>query len=166
MRSRLCFLYPGILGACECTWKYRWPIDRFHSARNQGHVKWMSLIACGSIYEGLEWFSDDSRGRGDFCVWLLYYSMWAIQFAESRMKVPRYRSSPTSWDQFFSSAYSAAVKFQPKLLLFGVNCRLQLAGLGKKKRGNCEANLFYVESDFGTTDTTDKSFTVLHSFRC
>ena len=30
-------------------------------------------------------------------------------------------------------------------------------GLGKKKRGNCEANLLYVESDFGTTD---KSFTV------
>ena len=30
----------------------------------------------------------------------------------------------------------------------------------EKKRGNCEANLLYVESDFGTTDTTDKSFTV------
>ena len=23
----------------------------------------MSLIACGSIHEGYEWFSDDSRGR-------------------------------------------------------------------------------------------------------
>ena len=22
MRSQLCFLYPGIPGACECTWKY------------------------------------------------------------------------------------------------------------------------------------------------
>ena len=31
----------------------------------------------------------------------------------------------------------------------------------KKKRGNCEANLLYVESDFGITDTTDKSFTAL-----
>ena len=30
----------------------------------------------------------------------------------------------------------------------------------EKKRGNCETNLLYVESDFGTTDTTDKSFTV------
>ena len=30
----------------------------------------------------------------------------------------------------------------------------------KKKGGNCEANLVYVKSDFGTTDTTDKSFTV------
>ena len=28
------------------------------------------------------------------------------------------------------------------------------------KRGNCEANLLYIESDFGTTELTDKSFTV------
>ena len=51
-------------------------IDRFqaivqlHAARNQGHDKrgevWMSLIACRSIHEGHEWFSDDSRGRRDF----------------------------------------------------------------------------------------------------
>ena len=35
--------------------------------RNQGHDKrgeiWMSLITCGSIHQGNEWFSDDSRGR-------------------------------------------------------------------------------------------------------
>ena len=30
----------------------------------------------------------------------------------------------------------------------------------EEKRGNCEGNLLYVESDFGTTDTTDKLFTV------
>ena len=30
----------------------------------------------------------------------------------------------------------------------------------EEKRGNCEASLLYVESEFGTTDTTDKSFTV------
>ena len=30
----------------------------------------------------------------------------------------------------------------------------------KKKGGNCEANLVYVKSDFSTTDTTEKSFTV------
>ena len=37
------------------------------SARNQGHDKrgeiWIFLIACGSIQEGHEWFSDYSRGR-------------------------------------------------------------------------------------------------------
>ena len=41
-------------------------IDRFR-ARNQGHDKrgeiWMSVITCGSIHEGHEWFSDDSQGR-------------------------------------------------------------------------------------------------------
>ena len=31
----------------------------------------MSLITCGSIHEGHEWFSDDSRGRQEMCVWLL-----------------------------------------------------------------------------------------------
>ena len=40
-------------------------IDR--SARNQRHDKrgeiWMSLITCGSIHEGHEWFSNKSRGR-------------------------------------------------------------------------------------------------------
>ena len=34
------------------------------------------------------------------CVWLLYY---VSNFADSRMKVPRYRSSPTSRDHFFFS---------------------------------------------------------------
>ena len=32
------------------------------------------------------------------CVWLLYY---VSNFADSRMKVPRYRWSPISWDLFF-----------------------------------------------------------------
>ena len=42
----------------------------------------MSPIACGSIREGHEWFSDDSRGRQEiFCVWLLYY---VSNFADSK----------------------------------------------------------------------------------
>ena len=49
------------------------------------------------------------------------------------------------------------------VLQFGVNCRLQLAGLGKKREETVKPNCFsllYVESDFGTTDSTDNSFTV------
>ena len=49
------------------------------------------------------------------------------------------------------------------LLPFGVNCWLQLAVLGKKREKTVKptcCSLPYVESDFGTTDTTDKSFTV------
>ena len=40
----------------------------------QGHDKrgeiWMSLITGGSIYEGHEWFSDDSRGRQEILMCL------------------------------------------------------------------------------------------------
>ena len=61
---------------------------------------------------------------------------------------------------FTQTVYSAAVKCKPKLIPFAVNCSLQLAGVRKFKRGNCEANLLYVKTDFSTTDTTDKSFTV------
>ena len=35
---------------------------------------------------------------------------------------------------FFFSVYSAAAKCQANMLPFGVNCRLQLAGLGRKER--------------------------------
>ena len=67
---------------------------------------------------------------------------------------------------FFVSAYSAAVKCQAKLLPFGVNSWLQLAGLGKKREETVKPTCFsllHVESDFGATDTTDKWFTVLSS---
>ena len=60
-----------------------------------------------------------------------------------------------------TSVYSAALRCWAKLLPFGVNCRLQLAGLGKKReetvKPTCSVSLLYVESDFGTTDATDKS---------
>ena len=60
-----------------------------------------------------------------------------------------------------TSVYSAALRCWAKLLPFGVNCRLQLAGLGKKREETVKptfsVSLLYVESDFGTTDATDKS---------
>ena len=45
----------------------------------------MSLIACGSIHEGHEWFSDDhlEEDKRFSFVWLLYY---VSNFADSRMK--------------------------------------------------------------------------------
>ena len=90
------------------------------------------------------------------CVWLLYVS----NFADSRMKVPRYRSSPTSGDHsFFLSVFSIS---EVLAKITSIQSKLPTAACWsrEKKRGNCEANLLYVESDFGTTDTTDKSFTV------
>ena len=67
------------------------------------------------VMNGLEMILEE--GRRFLCVWLLYY---VSDFADSRMKVPRHRSSP-------------AVKCEAKLLLSGVNCRVRLAGLGKER---------------------------------
>ena len=60
--------------------------------------------------------------------------------------------SSTSWDDFFFLSQCP----------FGVNCRLQLAGLGKKREETVKPTCFSLlyetyESDFGTTH---KSFTV------
>ena len=66
------------------------------------------------------------------CVWLFYYES---NFAEII---------------FFVSVYSVAVNCYAKLLPFGVNCRLQLAGLGKKREETVKPTCFsllYVESD-------------------
>ena len=68
----------------------------------------MSLITCGSIHEGHEWFSAESRGRQEILgVWLLYH---VSNFADSLMKVLRYRSSPLHEIIFFSVYnYSSSV---------------------------------------------------------
>ena len=46
-----------------------------------------------------------SRKTIVLCVWLLYH---VSNFADSRMEVPRYRSSSTSWDHFFLSLFSSS----------------------------------------------------------
>ena len=107
------------------------------------------------------------EGKRFLCVWLFYC---VSNFADSRTEVPRYRSVMRSF--FFVSVYSAAVNCYSKLLPFGVNCRLQLAGLGKNREETVKStrfSLLYVESDFGTTDCTDTTvFTVITVFfaRC
>ena len=104
----------------------------------------MSLITCGigSIHEGHEWFSDYSRGRQEIfmCLAVLLCEQYFCRFANGSAKI----------SISLTSVYSAALRCWAKLLPFGVNCRLQLAGLVEKKRGNCEANLLYVKSDFVT----------------
>lgn len=66
----------------------------------------MSLIACGSIHQGHERFSDDSRGRQD--IFLCLAALLCEQFLPIRkQEVPRYRSSPTSWRLLFLSVFSS-----------------------------------------------------------
>ena len=90
----------------------------------------MSLITCGSIHEGHEWFSDDSRGRQE-----IFMCLAALILCEQFSGSYFMRS-------FFFSMYSAAVKCWAKLLPFGVNCRLQLAGLGKKREETMKPTCF------------------------
>ena len=83
-------------------------------------------------------------------VWLLYY---VSNFADSRMKVPRYQVLLHEIIFFFLSVFSSS-KVLAKIT--SIRSKLSTAACSReKKRGNCEANLLYVESDFGTTDTTD-----------
>ena len=65
------------------------------SARNQGRDKrgeiWTSLITCGSIHEGHEWFSDyilSRKSHKRFLYVCLFY--YVSNFADSRTEVPRY----------------------------------------------------------------------------
>ena len=78
-------------------------------------------------------------------------------FAHSQMEVPIYQSSPTSWDHFVLSVISSS-----EVLGKSASIRSKLLTAAcwswKEKRGRCEANLLYVESDFSTTD---KTFTVI-----
>ena len=57
----------------------------------------MSLITCGSIHEGHEWFSDYSRGRQEILfVWLMFYYMGAILPIRERRCQYIDQVSPTS----------------------------------------------------------------------
>ena len=77
-------------------------VDRSRSARNQGRDKrgeiWMSLITCGSVHQGHEWFIVMTLEEDEICTCLtallrLYY---VSNFVDSRMEGPRYLTSPTS----------------------------------------------------------------------
>ena len=82
------------------------------------------------------------------CVCARYYVSNFCRFANGGAKI-----SMKSYfiEILFFSVHSAAVFLLP----FVVNCLLQPAGLGEKRR--CEVYLLYVKSDFGITD---KSFPV------
>ena len=117
----------------------------------------MSLIACGSIHKGHEWFSDDSRGRQEIllCLAALLCEQFC-RFANEGAKI--------SVKSYFIRSFFLIVFNSSEVLAKISSIRSKLPTVAcwsqVKKRGNCEANLLYVESDFGTTDTTDKSFTV------
>ena len=99
----------------------------------------MSLIACASIHECHEWFSDDSRGRQEIFMCLAaqlceQFYRFANEGAKISIKSYFMRSF------FFLSVFSSTQV--PKLLQFGVNCCLQLGGLGKKREETVKPTCF------------------------
>ena len=78
------------------------------------------------LNEGL---SDDFRGRQQ--IFMCLAALLCEQFCRFANGGTKISIKSCFMRSFFLSVYSAAVKCQP-LLLFGVNCRLQLAGFGKR----------------------------------
>ena len=119
----------------------------------------MSLITCGSIHKGHEWFSNDSRGRQEIymCLAALLCDQEFCRFANGGAKI--------SIKSYFMRSFQFLSLFSISEVLGKItSIRSKLPTTAcwsrEEKKGNCEANLLCVETDFGTTDTTDKSFTV------
>ena len=118
----------------------------------------MSLIVCGSIHEGHEWFSDDTRGRQEIFMCL------AAQLCEQFCRFANEGAKISIKSYFMRSFFFLSVFGSSQVLAKITSIRSKLLSAAwwsrEEKRGNCEANLLYVGSDFGTTDTAEKSFTV------
>ena len=121
----------------------------------------MSLITCGSIHEGHEWFSDDSRERQEIfmCLAALLCEQFC-RFANGGAKISPDQVLLHEIIFFLLSVFSSS-EVLGKITSIRSKLPTVACWSREEKRGNCEANLLYVESDFGTTDTTDKSFTVV-----
>ena len=82
-----------------------------------------------------EWFSNDSRGRQGIFMCLavlLQIRGWRCQDIDQVLL-----HEITFW-----SVYVAAVKCQAKIPPFGVNCRLQLTAIGKKRKETVKPTCF------------------------
>ena len=82
------------------------------------------------------------------CVWQLY-------FAGAKISIKSYFMRSFQFLSLFSISEVLGK-------ITSIRSKLPTAACWSReeKKGNCEANLLCVETDFGTTDTTDKSFTV------
>ena len=116
----------------------------------------MSLIACESIHEGHEWFSDDSRGRQDIFVFgcsIQYVS----NFADSRLKVPIYRSSQS---YFCLSVFSSSKVNIGKITSIRSKLPTAACWSREKKRDETVKPTYFTSKATSVPDITDKSFTV------
>ena len=98
-----------------------------------------SIIACESIHEGHEWFSDYSRGRQDIfiCLALLLCEQFC-RFANGGARI--------SIKSFFMRSFSFVSVYSSSEVLgkiTSIRSKLPTAACWslEEKRGNCEANL-------------------------
>ena len=132
----------------------------------------MSLISCGSIRESHQWFRDYSRGRQEIfeCSAVLLCEQFC-RFANGGAKISIKYYFMRSFFFCLSVFSNSEVLGKITSIRSKLPTRLQLAGLGKKREETVKLTCFrllYDESDFGTTGTTDKSFTcsILRPLRC
>ena len=92
------------------------------------------------------------------CIWLLYHHL-CEQFCQFENEGTKISIKSYFIRSFFLSVFSSSEVLAKSKLLTAAGWSRE------KKRGNYYANLLYVKSDFGNTDTTArKSFTVF--FTC
>ena len=98
----------------------------------------MSLIACGSIHEGHEWFSDDSRGRQAIfmCLAALLCEQFC-RFANEGAKISN-GSSPTSRDHFFFLSVFGSSEVLAKITSIRSKLPIAACWSREKNRGTVE----------------------------
>ena len=99
----------------------------------------MSLISCGSIHEGHEWFSDYSRGRQEIFMCL------AVLLCEQFCRFTN-RGAKISIKSYFMRSFFCLSVFSTSEVLgkvTSIRSKLPTAACWSReeKRGNCEANL-------------------------
>ena len=104
----------------------------------------MALITCGGIHEDHERFSDDSRGRQG--IFMCLAALLCEQFSRALLHEIF----------FFLSVFSSSEVLGK---ITSIRSKLPTAACWsqEEKRGNCEANLLYVESDSPETNHSQKS---------
>ena len=165
MRSWLCSSYSGIPGACECMWKYRSissdspPQLEIKDTINEVKYWCLLLLVKVRIHVFIKVMNSLAKKK-DFYVFGCSI-MWAI------LPIREWRCQDI--DQvllheiiLFLNVFSSSEMWgKPS----SIRSKLPTAACWswEEKWGNCEANLLYVESDFGTTDMHRHHRQIIHT---
>ena len=151
------FYIRALWGACESTWKYR-SISSNSPAQleiMQGHDKrgemWMSLITC--VMNGLVITLEQDE----------IFMCLAVLVCEQFCRLANGGAKISIKSYFIRSFFFFCLSVFSSSEVLGRITSIRSKRLVKKREETVKPTCFsllYVESDFGTTDTTDKSFIV------